>query len=74
MLVCPMELLKTQMQMQRTRGIFETFQSIQKTEGLRGMYRGIGATIIREGPALGIYFACFEAIMRYCHHEISNLI
>ena len=64
MLVCPMEMVKTQMQMERTRGIFETFQRIQQQAGMKGLYRGLGMTMLRDGPALGIYFACFETIMR----------
>jgi len=63
-LVCPMELLKTQMQMSRKTGLFDAFQSIYNQAGLRGLYRGLGVTMMREVPALGMYFAYFEGLLR----------
>ena len=63
-LVCPMELLKTQMQMSRKTGIFDAFQSIYRKAGMRGLYRGLGVTMMREVPALGMYFAYFEGLLR----------
>merc|ERR1719228_2267819 len=74
MLVSPMELVKTQMQMHKTTGIFETFQTIQKQAGIRGLYRGLGATILRDSPALGMYFACFEAILRQFGDSIAVIL
>jgi len=59
-----MEMLKTQMQLQRTKGIFETFQSIRHQSGMQGLYRGLGMTMLRDGPALGLYFVCFETMIR----------
>jgi hypothetical protein len=35
-----------------------------KTEGLRGIFRGLGTTICREVPGFGIYFFAYELMTR----------
>jgi hypothetical protein len=37
---------------------------VVKTEGLRGIFRGLGATICREVPGFGIYFFAYELMTR----------
>ncbi|GIY14764.1 hypothetical protein CDAR_607021 [Caerostris darwini] len=31
-----------------------------RTEGVRGVYRGLGCTILRDAPAFGVYFSGYE--------------
>lgn len=66
----PVELAKIQMQNQRGRGQ-GSFRSpshclrlVYRTAGLIGVYRGFLATILRETPSYGVYFACFEWLRR----------
>jgi hypothetical protein len=37
---------------------------VVKTEGLRGVFRGLGTTICREVPGFGIYFFAYEFMTR----------
>ena len=68
---CPMELAKTRVQVQnsagktgqRYHGSFDCLQKIYKQDGIKGCYRGMALTLIRETPSFAIYFATFEL---YC--------
>ena len=73
-LTCPMELTKIQLQSQgegvkqvskRTyNNIVDCLKKIYRAEGIRGLYRGMGVTVIREVPAYGIYFTTYEYFCR----------
>lgn len=39
-------------------------QQIWRSEGVRGIFRGLGITIAREIPAFSLYFASYEAMTR----------
>lgn len=69
---CPMELAKTRVQVQnsgamrsqdRYHGSFDCLQKIYKQNGIKGCYRGMILTLIRETPSFAIYFGTFEL---YC--------
>lgn len=68
---CPMELAKTRVQTQskkvnaheRYHGSFDCLQKIFKKSGIKGCYRGMTITLIREIPSFAIYFGTFEL---YC--------
>ncbi|GFS88263.1 hypothetical protein NPIL_702771 [Nephila pilipes] len=34
-----------------------------KSEGFRGVYRGLGSTILRDAPGFGVYFSGYEYLM-----------
>ena len=69
-----MELVKIRMQSQgegqkyRSKRIyasaFDCLQKIYQAEGIRGVYRGMGATTVRELPAFGVYFVTYEYLCR----------
>ena len=40
-------------------------RDIVRTEGARGLTRGLGLTIIREVPAFGSYFFAYETFYKY---------
>jgi solute carrier family 25 carnitine/acylcarnitine transporter 20/29 len=42
----------------------ECLTNVYKTEGLRGLYRGLGVTAIREVPAFGVYFFVYRYTVR----------
>lgn len=35
-----------------------------KSEGFRGVYRGLGSTILRDAPGFGVYFSGYEYLMQ----------
>lgn len=64
---CPVELAKIRLQNQAASGMVPLFngplgylQHQFRLEGLRGCYRGIAPTILRETPSYGVYFAAYE--------------
>ena len=77
-LVCsPMELAKTRMQTQgqgtkatkstklRYKGPVDCIKQIYLTDGIRGVYRGLGITVMREAPSFGMYFLSYEYLCRF---------
>ncbi|KAL0961395.1 hypothetical protein HGRIS_006346 [Hohenbuehelia grisea] len=66
---CPLDVVKTKLQAQRAvhgqqgyEGIFDTVKNIVKYDGLRGLYRGLGPTILGYLPTWAIYFAVYDGI------------
>ncbi|KAH8114619.1 mitochondrial carrier [Phellopilus nigrolimitatus] len=66
---CPLDVVKTKLQAQRARrgdkmyrGVFGTVKHIVLTDGLRGLYRGLGPTILGYLPTWAIYFAVYDGI------------
>jgi solute carrier family 25 carnitine/acylcarnitine transporter 20/29 len=70
--VSPIELVKTQLQIQTNRpgeraligGPVECALGILKLEGIRGIYRGLVPTIVREIPGYAGQFFVYEAMKR----------
>lgn len=70
--VCsPMELIKTRLQLQSQNtknkqftGALHCLGHIFKTEGVRGVYRGIGITCLRDLPGFSSYFVSYEMLIR----------
>lgn len=68
----PMELVKTRLQIQEVcasgkqlyKGPLDCTKQIWRSEGLRGVFRGLGVTVAREIPAFSVYFASYEAMTR----------
>lgn len=54
-------------------GTLQVVASVWKTEGgLRGMYRGLGSTVVREMPGYYVFFLAYEASRNYLnewHHS-----
>ena len=42
------------------RNDVDAFKQIRKTEGIRGLYRAYGATVISFGPFSALYFMFYE--------------
>ncbi|KAJ9582804.1 hypothetical protein L9F63_022845 [Diploptera punctata] len=66
--VCsPMELVKTRLQVQKKNtysGPLNCLVQVFKSEGIRGVFRGLGTTICREIPGFGTYFYSYELMTR----------
>ena len=62
-LVTPIEVLKIQLQVQkgRAQGPLALAARIVSTEGVRGLFRGTGVTLLRDSPSTGVYYAAYEA-------------
>ncbi|XP_076181591.1 mitochondrial basic amino acids transporter isoform X2 [Ptiloglossa arizonensis] len=67
----PMELAKTRMQLSSTRfsGPLDCLKHMHKYEGNRGMFRGLGITLLRDAPSFGIYFLTYESLTRTSGNE-----
>ncbi|XP_073410542.1 solute carrier family 25 member 45 [Dendrobates tinctorius] len=49
----------------RYRGPVHCAVSIFKEEGIRGLYRGCNALIVRDVPTLGLYFLTYEVLCKW---------
>ena len=62
-LVTPIEVLKIRLQVQkgrRAQGPLALAANILSTEGVRGLFRGTGVTLLRDTPSTGVYYAMYE--------------
>lgn len=66
---CPLDVVKTKLQAQRTvqgqrghLGILDTVKTILRDNGIRGLYRGLGPTILGYLPTWAIYFTVYDGI------------
>ncbi|XP_078483306.1 mitochondrial basic amino acids transporter [Ciona intestinalis] len=84
----PMELAKTQMQVQGIgtrkaqekviyKGSVDVLRKTYKSQGIRGCYRGLVITLMRETPAFGCYFATYDVltstVLRVNKHETYTM-
>lgn len=42
----------------------DIFRKVYQAEGVRGLYRGMTSTVLREIPAFGVYFVTYEYLCR----------
>eukprot|EP00793_Prasinoderma_coloniale_P005315 PRCOL_00004723-RA len=75
--ITPLELAKTQMQTLpgATGNVRETFGYLGRTlrtGGVRAIYRGAGATMLREVPGNGLFFLCYEMARARVQSAISG--
>ncbi|TFK68420.1 mitochondrial NAD transporter [Pluteus cervinus] len=66
---CPLDVVKTKLQAQRAvpgqqgyQGVLDTVKTILRNNGFRGLYRGLGPTILGYLPTWAIYFAVYDGI------------
>ncbi|EFJ31049.1 hypothetical protein SELMODRAFT_89008 [Selaginella moellendorffii] len=77
LILTPVELVKIKLQIQRSlkgcsksanlHGPLQVARKITQTEGLRGLYRGLGITLIRDAPAHAVYFSSYEFLREKLH-------
>ena len=65
-----MELVKIRLQNQDTlehtayKGPIDCIKQIVRKNGIRGIFKGLGSTLLRETPSYGAYFASYEIMHR----------
>lgn len=67
----PLQVARTRMQERfadgQRYGNFQTaFMYIFRTEGFRGLYRGLSANIVRVTPQAAVTFVTYEQILKFC--------
>ncbi|PPD95641.1 hypothetical protein GOBAR_DD07340 [Gossypium barbadense] len=70
LIVSPVELIKIRLQLSKKTsptGPIHVAKTILKTEGIRGLFRGLNITILRDAPAHGIYFWTYEYMREQLH-------
>ncbi|CAO2815385.1 unnamed protein product [Amaranthus hypochondriacus] len=72
LILSPVELLKIRLQLQQNgastgKGPVHLAKTILNTEGLRGLYRGLTITVLRDAPAHGFYFWTYEYTREKLH-------
>jgi solute carrier family 25 phosphate transporter 23/24/25/41 len=64
----PLDLVRTRLAAQTTStrylGLRHALATIHAEEGARGLYRGLGATLVGVAPSLAINFATYETLRR----------
>ncbi|XP_075976217.1 solute carrier family 25 protein Shawn-like isoform X2 [Anticarsia gemmatalis] len=62
-IVSPLELIRTKMQSKKLTyaEITTALRMVVKNEGYRGVFRGLGSTLLRDVPFSGIYWTTFES-------------
>lgn len=65
----PLDLVRTRLAAQTNviyyRGIGHTLRTIRKEEGVFGLYKGLGATLLGVGPNLAISFSVYDTMRSY---------
>lgn len=57
----PVERLKVVMQVEQSNKLmFQTAKDVYKAGGIRSVYKGTFATLLRDGPGSAVYFATYE--------------
>ncbi|XP_010521522.1 PREDICTED: mitochondrial arginine transporter BAC2 [Tarenaya hassleriana] len=73
LMLSPVELIKIRLQLQSKihhsghRGPISVAKTILRTEGLKGIYRGLTITVLRDAPAHGLYFWTYEYMREKLH-------
>lgn len=76
-LLSPVELVKIRLQLQTKtceanqtgthKGPLDVARSVMRSEGWRGIYRGLTITLLRDAPAHGVYFLTYEFVREQLH-------
>ncbi|KAL6977405.1 hypothetical protein U1Q18_026203 [Sarracenia purpurea var. burkii] len=68
-LTYPLDLVRTRLAAQTNviyyRGIWHALRTISREEGVFGLYKGLGATLLGVGPNLAISFSVYDTLRSY---------
>ncbi|XAR50635.1 hypothetical protein NMG60_11005006 [Bertholletia excelsa] len=76
LILSPVELVKIRLQLQSGqgktqatsyKGPTDVVRSILEREGIKGIYRGLAITVLRDAPAHGVYFWTYEYMREMLH-------
>ncbi len=65
----PYELLKIRMQIQAATGTRKSLAQVARETGLRGLYTGLPATLLRDIPFNMLYFSTYAALKKALRDE-----
>ena len=71
----PTDVIKERLQVQgsaspyKYKGSFDALRQIMSQEGLRGLYKGYGASILSFGPFSALYFVFYEGLKKKLHTQ-----
>ncbi|KAE8099317.1 hypothetical protein FH972_017308 [Carpinus fangiana] len=72
----PLDLVRTRLAAQTNatyyRGIWHSFHTICIDEGFRGLYKGLGATLLGVAPSLAINFSAYEGLRSFWKSQRPN--
>ncbi|XP_059647116.1 uncharacterized protein LOC132293594 [Cornus florida] len=72
----PLDLVRTRLAAQRSaiyyNGIWHSLRTICRDEGVLGLYKGLGATLLGVGPSIAISFSVYETLRSYWHSQRPN--
>ncbi|XP_053605669.1 probable mitochondrial glutathione transporter SLC25A40 isoform X1 [Plodia interpunctella] len=73
-IVSPLELIRTKMQSKKLTyaEITSALRDVVKYEGYRGLFRGLGSTLLRDVPFSGMYWTMFESTKRVFNRPDSE--
>ncbi|KAJ4969922.1 hypothetical protein NE237_003021 [Protea cynaroides] len=68
-LTYPLDLVRTRLAAQRNviyyKGFWHTLCTITRDEGVLGLYKGLGATLLGVGPSIAISFSVYETLRSF---------
>uniref|UniRef100_K3WZG3 Mitochondrial carrier protein n=1 Tax=Globisporangium ultimum (strain ATCC 200006 / CBS 805.95 / DAOM BR144) TaxID=431595 RepID=K3WZG3_GLOUD len=75
--ITPAEVIKCKLQFQREyHGPWDCLQKVFRQEGIRGLFRGYSALLLRDVPFNFFFFGCYEAYTsawaKFLHKESKN--
>ncbi|KAK9058006.1 hypothetical protein SSX86_022846 [Deinandra increscens subsp. villosa] len=80
--LCPSELVKCRMQIQGTDSVVPAYRKYSgplncavetvKTEGVKGLFRGGVATLLRESIGNAVFFSTYEYLRHYLHLQLKD--
>jgi len=71
----PTDVIKERLQVQgsaspyKYKGSFDALRQIMSQEGLRGLYKGYGASLLSFGPFSALYFVFYEGLKKKLHTQ-----
>jgi len=70
----PFTVIKTRFESDRFhyRGVINALNSILRSEGSKGLYRGLFPTLVRDVPFSGLYLAFYEALKSFSSPLLSS--
>ncbi|XP_066389018.1 uncharacterized protein [Miscanthus floridulus] len=72
----PLDLVRTRLAAQTNtayyRGISHALYAICRDEGVRGLYKGLGATLLGVGPSIAVSFSVYETLRS--HWQVESYI
>lgn len=73
-MVSPLELIRTKMQSKKLTfsEIKAALSQVIKVEGYKGLFRGLGSTLLRDVPFSGMYWTTFEYVKIFFEKEDSE--